>query len=135
MSGRDIHFKSQSASNFVPHFLQAISTGRPVQVHESSTPEHGPTRTALRLIARGLASDCGYNFKEHQFEMIVMDWQARAEKAESQLATIKAETLDRVEADVETIKALYPKNKYTTIGFKDFKAKVKSAISKIRGEV
>ena len=50
-----------------------------------------------------------------------------------EMAQYKTSLLDRVEADVETIKALYPKNKYTTIGFKDFKAKVKSAISKIRG--
>ena len=54
--------------------------------------------------------------------------QEHTAELEAELATIKAETLDRVEADVETIKALYPKNKYTTIGFKDFKAKVKSAI-------
>ena len=80
--------------------------------------------------------DCGYNFKEHQFEMIVMDWQARAEKAESQLATIKAETLDRVEAALPSIFNNAHKDGYflSNSAFEHIEAEVKKAISKIRGE-
>ena len=63
---------------------------------------------------------------------LIPDFQKECKACKAQY---KTSLLDRVEADVETIKALYPKNKYTTIGFKDFKAEVKSAISKIRGEV
>ena len=54
MSGRDIHFKSQSASNFVPHFLQAISTTTLVARFKYTSLQH-LSPTALRLIARGLA--------------------------------------------------------------------------------